>query len=54
MMNETQMSRWVELSQKFIERAQKYGMDFVSRINRDYETWVSTYDPETKQGSSMW
>ena len=29
-------------------------MDFLNRIVKVDETWISMYDPETKQESSMW
>ena len=54
MIDENQMCRRVELSQQFIERELNYSMDFLNRIVTVDETWISTYDPETKQESSMW
>ena len=47
------MHRRVELKQQFIVRAENFGMDFLNPIVTGDETWMNTYDPETKQESSM-
>lgn len=54
MLTEEQKARRVSSCVSFLTRVEREGDTFLDRIVTVDETWISLYDPETKQQSSMW
>lgn len=54
MLTEEKKRKRVELSKLFLSRVNKQGFHFLNRVVTVDETWVSLYEPETKQQSMMW
>ena len=54
LLDKDQKQARVKAAQCFLQRFHKEGQQFLDRIVTVDETWVSTFDPETKQSSSMW
>ena len=54
LLNKDQKQALVSAAQGFLQRFHSEGQQFLDRIVTVNKTWVSTFDPETKQGSSMW
>ena len=48
------MKKWIEESKKFLRRYKTEGQAFLDRIITVDETWISNYDPESKQTSVQW
>ena len=54
MLSECQKAQRVESCQRFVQRLEREGEDFLSRIVTADETWISLYEPESKEQSTMW
>ena len=54
MLSECQKAQRVESCQRFVQRFKREGEDFLSRIVTADETWISLYEPESKEQSTMW
>ena len=54
MMSECQKAQRVESCRRFVQRFEREGEDFLSRIVTADETWISLYEPESKEQSTMW
>ena len=54
MLSECQKAQRVESCQRFVQRFEPEGEDFLSRIVTADETWISLYEPESKEQSTMW
>lgn len=54
MLTMEQKARRVSSCASFLRRVDREGDRFLDRIVTVDETWISLYDPETKQQSSMW
>ena len=54
MMSECQKTQRVESCPYFVQRFEREGEDFLSRIVTADETWISLYEPESKEQSTMW
>ena len=54
MLSECQKAQRVESCQRFVQRFEWEGEDFLSRIVIADETWISLYKPESKEQSTMW
>ena len=54
MLSECQKAQRVESCQRFVQRFEQEGEDFLSRIVTADETWISLYEPESKEQSTMW
>ena len=54
MMSECQKTQRVESCRRFVQRFEREGEDFLSRIVTADETWNSLYEPESKEQSTMW
>ena len=54
MLSECQKAQRVESCQRFVQRLEGEGEDFLSRIVTADETWISLYEPESKEQSTMW
>ena len=54
MLSECQKAQRVESCQRFVQRFEREGEDFLSRIVTADETWISLYEPESKEQSTMW
>ena len=54
MLSECQKAQWVVSCQRFVQRFEREGEDFLSRIVTADETWISLYEPESKEQSTMW
>lgn len=54
LLTEEQKQRRVMLSQRFLDNVQTHGDEFLTNIVTTDETWVYTYDPESKAESSVW
>ena len=53
-LNKDQKQARVSAAQYFLQTFQSERQQFLDRIVTVDETWVSTFDPKTKQSSSMW
>ena len=49
-----QKTQRVESCRRFVQRFEREGEDFLSRIVTADETWISLYEPESKEQSTMW
>ena len=54
MLSECQKAQRVESCKRFVQRFEREGEDFLSRIVTADETWISLYEPESKEQSTMW
>ena len=54
MLSECQKTQRVESCRRFVQRFEREGEDFLSRIVTADETWISLYEPESKEQSTMW
>ena len=54
MLSECQKAQRVESCRRFVQRFEREGQDFLSRIVTADETWISLYEPESKEQSTMW
>ena len=54
MLSECQEAQRVESCRHFVQRFEQEGEDFLSRIVTTDETWISLYEPESKEQSTMW
>ena len=54
MLSECQKTQRVESCRRFVQRFEQEGEDFLSRIVTTDETWISLYEPESKEQSTMW
>ena len=54
MLSECQSAQRVESGQCFVQRFEREGEDYLSRIVTADETWISLYEPESKEQSTMW
>ena len=54
MMSECQKAQRVESCQRFVQRFEREGEYFLSRIVTADETWISLYESESKEQSTMW
>ena len=54
MLSECQKAQRVVSCQRFVQRFEREGEDFLSRIVTADETWISLYEPESKEQSTMW
>ena len=54
MLSECQKAQRVESCLRFVQRFEREGEDFLSRIVTADETWISLYEPESKEQSTMW
>ena len=54
MLSECQTARRVESCWRFVQRFKREGEDFLSRIVSADEMWISLYEPESKEQSTMW
>ena len=54
MMSECQKTQRVESCRRFVQRFEREGEDFLSRIVTADETWNSLYEPESKEQSTKW
>ena len=54
MLSECQKAQKVESCWRFVQRLQREGEDFLSRIVTADETWISLYELESKEQSTMW
>ena len=54
MLSECQKAQKVESCRRFVQQFEREGEDFLSRIVTAGETWISLYDPESKEQSTMW
>ena len=53
MLSECQKDQRMESCRRFVQRFEREGEDFPSRITTD-QTWISLYEPESKEQSTMW
>ena len=53
-LSECQKAQRVESCRRFVNRFQREGEDFLSRIVTADERWISLYEPESKEKSTMW
>ena len=54
MLSECQKAQRVESCQRFVQQFEQEGVDFLSRIVPADETWISLYERESKEQSTMW
>ena len=54
MLSECQEAQRVESCRHFVQRFEREGEDFLSRIVTADEMWISLYEPESKEQSIMW
>ena len=54
LLNKDQKQARISAAEGFLQRFHCEGQQFLDKIVTVDETWVSTFDPETKQSSSMW
>ena len=54
MLSECKKAKRVESCQRFVQRFQQEGEDFLSRNVTADETWISLYEPKSKEQSTMW
>ena len=54
MLSECQIAERVESCRHFVQRFEREGKDLLSRIVTADETWISLYEPESKEQSTMW
>ena len=54
MLLECQKAQRVESCQRFVQRFEREAEDFLSRIVTEDETWISLYEPESNEQSTMW
>ena len=54
MLLECQKAQRVESCWHFVLRFERKGEDFLSRIVTADKTWISLYEPESKEQSTMW
>ena len=54
MLSECQKAQRVELCRRFVQRFEREGEDFLTRIVAADETWIRLYEPESKEQSTMW
>ena len=54
MLSECQLTQRVESCRRFVQRFEREAEDFLSRIVTADETWISLYEPESKEQSTMW
>ena len=54
MLSECQKTQRVESCRRFVQRFEREGEDFLSRTVTADETWISLYEPESKEQSTMW
>ena len=54
MLSECQKAQRVESCRRFVQRFEREGEDFLSRIVTTDETWISLYEKESKEQSTMW
>ena len=54
MLSECRKTQRVESCRRFVQRFEREGEDFLSRIVTADETWISLYEPESKEQSTMW
>ena len=53
MLSGCQKAQRVESCQRFVQRFEREGEDFLSRIVTADENWISLYEPESKEQSTM-
>ena len=53
-LSECQKAQRVESCLRFVQPFKREGKDFLSRIVTADETWISLYEPESKEQSTMW
>ena len=54
MLSECQKTQRVESCRRFVQQFEQEGEDFLSRIVTADETWITLYEPESKEQSTMW
>ena len=54
MLSECKKAQRVESCQRFAQRFEQEGVDFLSRIVPADKTWISLYERESKEQSTMW
>ena len=54
MLSDAQKEQRVECCARFVHRFEREGEAFIRRIVTVDETWISLYEPETKEQSTMW
>ena len=54
MLSECQKTQRMESCRRFVQRFEQEGGDFLRRIVTADETWISLYEPESKEQSTMW
>ena len=54
MLLECQKAQRVKSCRRFVQRFEQEGEGFLSRIVTSDKTWISLYEPESKEQSTKW